>query len=47
MPSSGEVEISHEAKALHVVTLRVVETVAGVGKQWPVFAPCASSWAVK
>jgi hypothetical protein len=44
MPSSGEAEISPEA--LHVVTLGVVETMVGVGKQCPVFAPCASSCAV-
>jgi hypothetical protein len=32
---------------LHVVPLGVVETVGGVGEQWPVFAPCASLWVVK
>jgi hypothetical protein len=33
-------------ETLHV-PLGVVETVAGVGEQCPVFAPCVSSWAVK
>jgi hypothetical protein len=33
--------------ASHIATLWAVETVAGVGELCPVFAPCASSWAVK
>jgi hypothetical protein len=32
---------------LHVVTLGVVEAVARIGEQCPIFAHCASSWVVK